>query len=139
MIKVSENKQSGFTLLEIILTLVIGAVVAATFVGYLGTAFTKSSIPIQRLRQAFELQQVMENITEDYRENYTSDLSVSTGLSGEIGDPKYGTYNVVDNYFIWFDDDNDNEEIIDTATQTFLKVTIKSELGGILTTLFSEQ
>ena len=66
MIKILENKHSGFTLIEIIITLVIAAVVGTGLAQYLGTAVTTSAIPIQHLRQAFELQQVMENITEDY-------------------------------------------------------------------------
>ncbi len=100
----SKIKQGGFTLIEIILTLVIAAVVGAGLVQYLGSSLTKSSVPIQRLRQAYKLQQVMENITADYRENYTSDLgnppTSTTGLSGAIGalgpQTNYGgTYNVI--------------------------------------------
>ncbi len=146
MIKVSENKQGGFTLIEIIVTLVIAAVVGTGLVQYLGTSLTKSSVPIQRLRQALDLQKVMENITADYRENYTSDLS---GLSGEIGEGEgektndYGTYFVVDNDFISFNQVGTsttyNEDEVGTSPPTLLKVTIKNDLGDILTTLFSIQ
>jgi prepilin-type N-terminal cleavage/methylation domain-containing protein len=136
MIKVSENKQGGFTLIEIILTLVIAAVVAAGLVQYFGTSLWQSSIPIERLRQALELQEVMENITADYRENYTSNL---TGLQTNIGDNDYSppSYTVVENEtgFIVFDDDN---VAVGTDTSTLLKVTIKND-SGILTTLFSSQ
>lgn len=130
MIKILENKHSGFTLIEIIITLVIAAVVGAGLVQYLGTAFTKSSMPIQRLGQAFELQQVMENITEDY-ENNPSDL---TGLQTKINANTYGQYTVVENKFIEF---NANVEVDTTGPQDLLKVTIKNDLGEILTTLFS--
>ncbi len=131
-IKASENKQGGFTLLEIILTLVISAIVATGLVQYLGTSLTKSSVAIQRAKQAYELQQVMEDITEDYRENFSSNL---VGLQNKISTYD-GSYDVVDGDtgFISFAANN-NE--IDTDTQTLLKVTIKDDLGNILTTLFS--
>jgi prepilin-type N-terminal cleavage/methylation domain-containing protein len=153
MIKVSENKQGGFTLIEIILTLVIAAVVGAGLVQYMGSAFVKSSIPIQRLRQAYELQQVMENITADYRENYTSNLSADAeekGLSWAIGEgeqtkyaPVGGQYTVIHNVFIKFVDqggDNYDETtpLEEGDPEDLLKVTIKND-SGILTTLFSSQ
>ncbi len=83
MIKVSENKQGGFTLIEIILTLVIAAIIGTGVVQYLGNAFTKSSIPIARLKTAYALQQVMENITADYREN-VKDIDDLHTLDGNI-------------------------------------------------------
>ena len=136
-LKVSENKQGGFTLIEIILTLVIAAVVGAGLVQYLGTSFAKSSVPIQRLRQTLELQQVMENITADYIKNVKDEVDLGV-LKGKIDTPgTYGTsYSVVVNKFIEFNDAN-NE--IDSSTQTLLKVTIKKDSGDILTTLFSSE
>ena len=133
-IKVSENKQSGFTLIEIILTLVIAAIVGAGLVQYMGSAFVKSSVPIQRLRQTLELQQVMENITADYRKNYTSNL---TGLQTNIGNNDYSPppYMVVENGFIISVGDNPEDDI---GASTLLQVTIKND-SGILTTLFSSQ
>ena len=142
MIKVSENKQGGFTLIEIILTLVIAAVVGAGLVQYMGSSFTKSSVPIQRLRQTLELQQVMENITADYIENYTSDLSISTGLSGTIGSGvqtnSYGQYTVIYNGFIEFTSQTEDDLDPDDP-ENLLKVTITNDSGDILTTLFSSQ
>ena len=136
MINVPENKQGGFTLIEIILTLVIAAVVGAGLVQYLGSSLTKSSVSIQRLRQTLELQQVMENITAGYE----NDLSQLDALKTSIGskntnqDNDYGQYMVMENKFIEFNDTN-NE--INSSTQTLLKVTIRNDSGDILTTLFS--
>ncbi len=140
MIKVSENKQGGFTLIEIILTLVIAAVVGAGLVQYLGSSLTKSSVPIQRLKQSLKLQEVMEKITADYIENYISDLS---GLPGKIGaegqqeNIHYGKYTVIYNEFIKF---NSNLEAVEVETgdpENLLMVIIGNTLGETLTTLFS--
>ena len=146
MIKVPENKQSGFTLIEIILTLVIAAVVGAGLVQYLGSSLTKSSVPIQRLRQAYDLQQVMENITADYRENVRDKFDLAT-LKGDIGDktpptnPKnndYGKYIVVENKFVKFTPQiGDVPDTDPDKKKKLLMVTIKKGSGEILTTLFS--
>ncbi len=131
----SKIKQSGFTIIEVIAALVLAAVVAAGLIQYLGTSFTKSSISIHRLRQAYELQQVMENITEDYRENVKDETTLGE-LKGRIDTPfTYGTsYTVVTptpkfikfDGFIEFAPDQNN----------LLKVTIENE-SGIITALFS--
>ena len=66
MIRFRKNGRSGFTLIELIVTLVIAATGAAMLYTFFGPAFTQSSVPIARLRQVSNLQQVMENIVADY-------------------------------------------------------------------------
>jgi len=56
----------GFTLLEIIITLTVTAVLASMIFTYFGKAFTESVTPITRLKSTAALQRVMENITADY-------------------------------------------------------------------------
>ncbi len=139
MIKILENKHSGFTFIEIIITLVIAAVVGTGLAQYLGTAFTTSAIPIQHLRQAFELQLVMENITDDYENGPSTliELKSSIGSEGSINTNTYGQYTVVENKFIEFNSSK-NEQIDTTEPKDLLKVTIKNE-SGLITTLFSSQ
>ena len=60
------NQKSGFTLIEVIITLVIVAVVAAMMTAYFGTGITQSSIPIFRLKGAAKLNDVLEKITAFY-------------------------------------------------------------------------
>jgi len=66
MIGSRKISRSGFTLIELIVTLVIAAIGAAMLYTFFGPAFTQSSVPIARLRQVSNLQQVMENIVADY-------------------------------------------------------------------------
>jgi len=56
----------GFTLIEVIITLVIVAVVAAMMTAYFGTGITQSSIPIFRLSAAGKINRIMEKITAEY-------------------------------------------------------------------------
>lgn len=60
------NLESGFTLIEVIITLVVVAMVAAMMVAYFGTSITQSSLPVIRLQSAGKLNQIMEKITADY-------------------------------------------------------------------------
>lgn len=141
MIYLFKDKQSGFTLIEIIITIIVFAILGTISFTYLGTSFTQSSMPIHRLKKTFELQQVMESITSDYKFDYTSNL---IGLPAKIGNEgtnqsnDYGQYTVVNNRFIKFV--NYAEAPIDTGDpQNILKVSIKNDLGEILTVLFSSR
>jgi prepilin-type N-terminal cleavage/methylation domain-containing protein len=61
----SGRHERGFTLIEIIVTLTITAVLATMIYTYFGEAFLQSVTPITRLKNAAALQRVMENITAD--------------------------------------------------------------------------
>jgi prepilin-type N-terminal cleavage/methylation domain-containing protein len=60
------NLESGFTLIEVIITIVLVAVVGAMLATYFGTSITQSSLPIFRLKASGKLNQIMEKITADY-------------------------------------------------------------------------
>jgi prepilin-type N-terminal cleavage/methylation domain-containing protein len=62
----SDRHARGFTLIEIIVTLTITAVLATMIFTYFGKAFTESVTPLTRLKSSAALQRVMENITADY-------------------------------------------------------------------------
>jgi len=56
----------GFTLIEIIVTLVVAAILGS-MVFFLGSSLIESSMPISRLQKLAGLQCVMANITADYK------------------------------------------------------------------------
>ena len=56
----------GFTLIEMIVTLVIVAVLGSMFYVYFGKGFTESVMPVNRLKQSTALHRVIKNITADY-------------------------------------------------------------------------
>ena len=62
----SEHHVRGFTLIEIVITITITAILSTMIFTYFGKAFTESVTPITRLKSAAALQRVMENITADY-------------------------------------------------------------------------
>jgi prepilin-type N-terminal cleavage/methylation domain-containing protein len=62
----SDHNSRGFTLIEIIVTLVIIAVMGTMTYTYFGQAFLQSVNPILRLQKSVDLHKTMANITADY-------------------------------------------------------------------------
>lgn len=60
------NRESGFTLIEYIVGLVVVSIIAAMIYNIMGTSLTKSGSPMQNLQKASDLLKVMENIIADY-------------------------------------------------------------------------
>lgn len=75
----------GFTLIETIVTITLVAVLATLFVQHMGTAFMRSGEPINLLNQTYEVNQVVEKLTADYRNKVKSGtldlVSFKGGLS----------------------------------------------------------
>lgn len=62
----SDHNSRGFTLIEIIATLVIIAVMGTMTYTYFGQAFLQSVNSISQLQKSLYLHKIMENITADY-------------------------------------------------------------------------
>ena len=77
------QRASGFTLIEIIATLVIVSVLATFAYIYFGKGFLESVTPVTRLKQTAALHRVMENITADYNvfPKWRSGQSYAAGAS----------------------------------------------------------
>ena len=65
----------GFTLIEVIITIVILAIAAAAAIGYMGTSFTGSAVPAGQVQRQYQLIQRMETITSQYRDEITNNTS----------------------------------------------------------------
>lgn len=128
----------GFTLIEVIVTILIVAVVGAMMYSVLGTSMTKSSLPLGRLQTSLALQQVMENIMADFRKNYAGEaigLKYAIGTEGANQNNDYGQYGVVQNRFIKFTGSNE-AAWVSGDPQDILKVTIKNSNNETLTAIF---
>jgi prepilin-type N-terminal cleavage/methylation domain-containing protein len=135
MKKINCKQKNGFTLIEIIITLVIASIFGVVIFQYLGSSLTRSSDPIFRLKKSLTLQQVAENITADYKRNFSTDLA---GLKAKVDNPStsgYGNYTVVTSKYIKFDNFQEIDEP-NADIKKMLKVTIKNEQNETLTMLF---
>lgn len=99
---------SGFSLIEVIITIVVVAIVGTMLFTYFGTSITRSSDPIFRLNAATRLNAVLERISADYDHSISPGGSL-TSFQNDIGaensdqDNGYGRYRVIHNRFITFD------------------------------------
>ena len=130
------GNECGFTILEIIITIIVAAILGTIIFQYLGTSMLKSSVPIHRLQTSFSLKQVMENITEDYKQSPSGLIALQTKIGAEGTDQNndYGQYHVVSNEFIKFSGNTTVQD--DTGVNDKLNVTIENSLGETLTALF---
>lgn len=65
--------QSGFTILEIIITVMVTAILSAMVIQAMGTNVQRSAFPLFAVRNSLSLQEVMENITADYKQLFLTD------------------------------------------------------------------
>jgi prepilin-type N-terminal cleavage/methylation domain-containing protein len=84
-LKKTDRQQRGFTLIEVIVTILVVAIFASMMIVFFGSSLTESRVPISRLQKASALHQVMANITADYNKypkwrgstNYTAGTIVT--------------------------------------------------------------
>ena len=135
-----KNRSRGFTLLEVIITLIVASILGTILISYMGTVMTGSAQLPYRQVQVYEMNQVMDNITADYLSLvalYPS-LDVLPDLERKIRlkTGNYGTYTPTTS---WITYSQTNVAIPPVATDTpgatgastgYLKVTIAPVTGG---------
>ncbi len=117
--RVSSRYQKGFTLVEIIVTIVVAAILGAMFLQIMETNLTGSVEPLIRVQDTFTLNEVMEKITADYKKLTIEDQTPLATLNSRIGNKDeevtngiYGSYTVKYNDYVVFNDD-DSDGIYD--------------------------
>ena len=141
--------QAGFTLIEMIVTIIVAAILGAMFLQIMGTSLTGSVEPLIRVQDQFVVKGVVERMTADYNAllyggpDPLGTLQSRIGNAGdEVVDGDYGSYTVEYNDYIMFNDgdgDGDYEEFHDDGSggYTILKVTVSSG-DERLTSLFTK-
>ena len=129
--------QKGVTLLEVIVTLVVGSIFAIMVMQYMGSSMLRSSDPLIMAKDSAELTAVMEKITADYNKLHVIDNeNVLANLKTRIDS---GTYNVngctVENSYVKFVLNNltgEYDEVDDDVVLDTLKVTAsRSTASGL--------
>ena len=119
MIHTLNVNQKGFTLVEVIVTIVVAAILGVMFLQVMETNLTGSVGPLIRVQDTFTLNEVMEKITADYKKLTIEDQTPLATLKSRIGNKdeevtngNYGSYTVKYNDYILFNDD-DGDSIYD--------------------------
>jgi len=135
---------AGFTLIEIIATLMLSALLSGMIIAYFGTGLTESGRPVRRLQATFALSSVMEHITAEYEERKTDQnaetgQTLLSGLKNEL-DENQKDYieddGSIETHFVQFVDGVEEASSSDT---NILKVTITNQDSASLTALFTQE
>jgi hypothetical protein len=126
----------GFTLVEVIVTILAAAIVGVIFINFMGTAMSKSVRPVEMVQGEANAEAIIERIVADYV--YELNQNPAGGLNtikGQIDSPtlKYGT-NVTCVYIAF--DANGNEGPDSSGENRTLKVTVAAagnDLVALLT------
>lgn len=141
------NKNQGFTLIEVIIALIVAGILAAMLVTYMGTGVAQSANPVIMAQNGSFLNQIIENMTADYKKLMAEDATPMTtfiarvGAEGSSQTTPYSDaqhpYTVVDNHRISFPDTGSPVTESTDANGNILKVTVNYR-NLTLTALFSE-
>lgn len=144
--------RAGFTLIEIIITIVVSAVLATILVQVMANQTWRSYVPVQTIEENLALRAIMDNIASDYRLLRRTDASPLVTLQSRIR--MDGTYWDASRAYtngvslqattscIGFDTGNSEDPALENtncdATDTILKVTLSvTDSQHRLTTLFT--
>jgi len=139
-------KSTGFTLIEVTIIIVVGAILALMMFTYSNMSFTRGSWSLTQTKKTFAQQKIMESILTDYNLSYKSNLAGIKVKIGNTASPQplttvYGTYTLIYNDFIKFVNSGGNQydcvPETNTANQNTLKVTIKNDQNETLTILLT--
>lgn len=144
MIVLNIHRSRGFSLIEIIITLVVLAIAGAMLATFMGPGITRSTDPLRALQNDAELQAVMENMIADQRANHSADtaalgtFSTAVGASGSDQSNTYGQYHVDRNSLCDLDGSN---VFTNNGSGPYLCVTIShpNQSGSKISYLFTVQ
>ena len=131
--------EKGFTLVEIIITLVAAGILAIFYFHFMGTAMDYSWRSVELVAAEAEAEGVMERIIADYVDFINQDPdnalnNIKTGSYGPLVTMVYVTYDAAG-----------NESEVTVGTSNYLKVTVKlpaedisTSVGNNLTTLLTK-
>jgi len=141
-------EEDGFTLLEVIVTIVVAAIMGVFFAQFVGTSVIHSTDPVYRAQNLSGVTHIMEYMNADYKrlaatqsnflaifKDYVTYGNTSTKPEGYEGYPYYGSYRIVHNDYIKFVSGEQQLEPL-PANQRVLKVTI-SRGDQTVTALFT--
>jgi len=127
--------QGGFTLLEIIITIVIAAIMGVFFAQFVYTGVIHSAVPVRQGQNMSTATHIMVYMSADYKrlaatqpnflatfKDYVDNGNKSTGRPS--GYPYYGPYDIVYNDYVVFDG-SQKEQPAGPTEQNILKVTIR--------------
>lgn len=140
----SRTPQAGFTLIEVIVTIVLGAVVGAILYSYMGTQLTHSGDPVNLARAEGAAEMWMESIISDYVREVNTPGSYPGALATILArDYTANPYNMpasvtLTRTYVTYNGAGDEVAVTGGGTSTNLKVTVRAG-GYALTSILTAQ
>ena len=135
--------QAGFTLIEVIVAIVVGAIVGVILLSYMGTQLIHSGDPVNIARAEGAAEMWMERILSDYVQEMNTPVSYSTALA-TIFARNYtaNPYNMpasvtLTRTYVTYNGAGD--EVTGGGTSTNLKVTVQAGGYGLTSILTAER
>jgi prepilin-type N-terminal cleavage/methylation domain-containing protein len=92
-VSIFKSKPNGFTLFEVIIALIVGSILGAILLEFLGQTVHKSFVPIKMAQGSMELSAIVEKMTADYKKrlllsddplvDFKDDIENNTGNYGD--------------------------------------------------------
>lgn len=124
------NSSHGFTMIEIIATIIIMGILAAFFIHFMGTALDDSSKSMELVIGEAEAEGIIEEIIAYYTSEINSDPdnALST-IKSKRDNGDFGDINSISMAWVLFDSGG-NEQIDSSGENTNLKVSVKIAVEG---------
>jgi prepilin-type N-terminal cleavage/methylation domain-containing protein len=97
--------QKGFTLFEIVITLVVAAILATLFMQFMGTSLSRSTEPLVKVQEGLSLGEVMEKMSVDYKSLLATDSNPLDTFKSHVENgnivgntPYFGSYSIETKY-----------------------------------------
>ena len=128
--KSKQNSDNGFTLIEVIATIIVMGILAAFFIHFMGTALNDSWQSVEVVADEAEAEATLESIIAFYTLKINEDpgTALSAVKSSDFGSNvtmKYITFNA------------GNEVVVDPTPSNILKIVVDAP-GNNLTTIFTK-
>jgi prepilin-type N-terminal cleavage/methylation domain-containing protein len=110
------SSANGFTLVEVIATILMTAILSAVFINFMGSAMSRSVRSVEMVRGETDAESVLERITADYVLKMNQDSATALGLmETAINTPPKSVYGPdVSARYVYFD--AGGNELLDTST-----------------------
>ena len=124
MKKRTTKNSKGFTLIEVIVTIVIAAILGTFLVSYMAGGIEKSGLPVIWVKQEFNIFETMEKITADYQKALLSSFSLSDFATNKVA-PYAGGGMTVTSDFINIDKSSGDLTASDSTNGLILRVKLQ--------------
>lgn len=125
--KILNNSTRGFTLVEVIVTIIAAGILGAIFINFMGTALTSSWNAVEITRDEAGAEALMEQIISEYVADINSNPGGAlAGIDGTYDGWTSPNGISVTTDYIEFDDTSGDENILSSGTSDNLKVVLQS-------------